>query len=86
MLTKEYLITVEDQKAEDGTQKILKTVELIRCKDCANYAPCKANAFNIQGICMRMNQPTDEMYFCADGVKHETVYDGTAQISDGGEA
>lgn len=45
--------------------------ELIRCRNCQNYVPCRKNVFNIQGICMRMNQPTNNDYYCADGVKRE---------------
>lgn len=59
------------QIVENAIEQLKEQSEIVRCKDCMNYVPCKENIFNIQGICMRMNQPADNEYYCADGVKRE---------------
>ena len=60
----EYIIKVDDQKAEDGSQKILETMELVRCKDCKHYKDDKC-------FYVMRRHGLEPDWFCADGERWE---------------
>ena len=63
---KEYIVRYEDEVMQLLPDRMQ---EIVRCKDCEFYIKCEENDFNIPGFCMKINQPTDNEHYCADGVK-----------------
>lgn len=63
---KEYIVKVDEQKAEDGSQKILETKELVRCKDCKHGMPSSDGLMLCnKGVYFDRYKKSD--WFCADG-------------------
>ena len=61
----EYIITCQSELQNDGSYKIERYRELIRCRDCDYYL--QANH------CALMHKPigADDSWFCAEGRKHK---------------
>ena len=79
---KEYIIQVDDNFAWDGSQKVLETRELVRCKDCKWLKPISGMKM---GWCTRafsLKQPLTEEWFCAEGEREEKEPDDNAWIED----
>lgn len=69
-MSKEYIVKVDEQIAEDGSQKILEKEELVRCKDCVYWNQIAGSVFGRCNVFNKEWHPGSEWY-CADGVKKD---------------
>lgn len=61
----EFIITCESELQNDGSYKIKRYRELVRCKDCKHWEQSN-------GHCPFNSIFTNEDWFCADGERKET--------------
>lgn len=65
---KEYIIKIDEENENDGSQRVLETSELVRCKDCkyrTREGHCYVDAPPVRGLYVSAD------WFCAYGERYE---------------
>ena len=65
----EFIITCQSELQKDGSYKIERYRELVRCKDCKHRDPEVKNCDS--GHAIQWQLPRPDNWFCADGERKE---------------